>query len=79
MTEFLKKITKADIRNILAVITVLGLFVVIIIMTMKPIPSANKDTLNIILGTLLGGLVGGVAGFYFGASKPKEDKNESDS
>lgn len=64
-----QKITKSDIRNILATISVLGFFVVIILLIMKPVPEGNKDVLNVIVGFLGGGLIGGVAGFYFGASK----------
>lgn len=74
MTEFLKKITKSDIRNILAVISVLGAFVVLYLLIITPIPAANKDTVNLALGFVLGGLVGGVSGFYFGASKGETKK-----
>lgn len=76
MTEFLKKITKSDIRNILAVISVVGAFIVLYMLIVTPIPSANKDTVNLALGFVLGGLVGGVSGFYFGASKTETKKEE---
>ena len=69
MTEFLKKITKSDIRNILACISVLGFFAVIVLLIMKPVPDNNRDLINVVIGFLGAGLVGGVAGFYFGASK----------
>lgn len=69
MTEFFKKITKSDIRNILAVMTVVGAFVLLYIMMIKEIPAANKDIVLTAVGFVLGGLVGGVNGFYFGASK----------
>lgn len=80
MTEFLRKITKSDIRNILAVITVISAFVLLILMLFKPIPVENKDILNISIGIVLGGLLGGINGFYFGASKtePKvEEENKT--
>lgn len=76
MTEFLKKITKSDIRNILAVISVVGAFIVLYMLIVTPIPAANKDTVNLALGFVLGGLVGGVSGFYFGASKVDSKKEE---
>ena len=76
MTEFLKKITKSDIRNILAVISVVGAFIVLYMLIVTPIPAANKDTVNLALGFVLGGLVGGVSGFYFGASKTDTKKEE---
>lgn len=74
MTEFLHKITSKDIRNILAIIIVLGTFAVIITMLYKEIPAGNKDTVNIVVGSLLGGALGGVVGYYFGASKNEADK-----
>lgn len=74
MTDFLRKITSKDIRNILAVIIVLGTFIVIITMLYKEVPEGNRDTINLVVGTLLGGALGGVCGYYFGASKNEVDK-----
>lgn len=71
-----QKITKSDIRNILATISVLGFFVVIILLIMKPVPEGNKDVVNVIIGFLGAGLVGGVAGYYFGASKAETKKED---
>lgn len=76
MTEWLKRITKSEIRSILAVISIIGFFVVLIMLILTPVPDANRDVLNTSIGFLGGGLVGGVAGFYFGSSKDKEDKEE---
>lgn len=78
MTEFLKKVTKSDIRNILAVITVLGAFFLLYQMLYKPIPSDNKDIVLTSVGFVLGGLVSGVAGYYFGASKGETKKEETE-
>lgn len=74
MTEFLHKVTSKDIRNILAIIIVLGTFVVIITMLYKEVPHGNRDTINLVVGTLLGGALGGVCGYYFGSSKNEADK-----
>ena len=63
------KIIKQSIRNIIALITVLGAFTVVILLIFHRVPDGNKDTVNVALGFVLGGLVGGVSGFYFGASK----------
>lgn len=80
MGEFFRKISKSDIRNILAVIAVVGAFIVLYMLIVTPIPETNKDTVNLALGFVLGGLVGGVSGFYFGASKvdnnDKSNNNE---
>jgi hypothetical protein len=76
MTEWLKRITKSEIRSILAVMSVIGFFVVVILLIMKPVPENNRDVLNVTVGFLGAGLVGGVAGYYFGASKDSEQKKE---
>ncbi|MBL0233294.1 MAG: hypothetical protein IPQ08_06475 [Chitinophagaceae bacterium] len=72
MRKLWEKIGTAEIRNILAVISVLGFFIIIVLLIMKPIPDGNKDVVNIIVGFLGAGLVGGVAGYYFGASKAEK-------
>lgn len=66
----------SDIRNIIAVISVVGAFLMLYLMIIKPIPSENKDTVNIAVGVVLGGLIGGVNGYYFGSSK-SEKKDET--
>lgn len=74
MRKIWEKIGTAEIRNILAVMSVLGAFIALYLIIMKPIPEGNKDTVNLTVGFVLGGLVGGVSGFYFGASKKEETK-----
>lgn len=69
MSEFWKKVTSGDIRNILAVMVTLGCFVLLYIMQIKPIPSENKDIINIAVGFVFGGALAGVIGFYFGGNK----------
>lgn len=78
MTEFLRKISKSDIRNILAVIIVVGAFFMLYQMLYKPIPAENKDIVLTSVGFVLGGLVGGVSGFYFGASKTEPSNKEEE-
>ena len=74
---FLQRITKQDIRNIIAIISVVGAFIMLYLMIIKPIPAENKDTVNIAVGVVLGGLIGGVNGYYFGAAKG-DSKKESE-
>lgn len=78
MTAWFKKIGSADIRNIIAVISVIGCFVLLYLLIIKPIPTGNNDVLNVAIGFVFGGLLGGVSGFYFGASKEKDKKGEQD-
>lgn len=77
MNEFIKKINTADIRNILAVLIVLGCFTLLGVMQLKAIPTENKDIVLTAIGFVFGGALAGVVGFYFGASKQsKHDNND---
>lgn len=75
MTEFLKKISKADIRNIIAVLYVSMILAYIYVLVFVEVPEKNKDLVNVIGGNVIGGL-GIVLGYYFGASKQNADKKE---
>ena len=75
MPEWLKRLTKTDIRNSLAVIIVIGCFTLVYLLQVKPIPAENHDIVNIVCGFVFGGALAGVVGFYFGATKQdKKDK-----
>lgn len=69
MKKLWEKIGTTEIRNILAVISVVGAFILLYVLTIKPIPVTNVATLNIAIGFVFGGLVGSVGGYFFGASK----------
>lgn len=77
MTEWFRKIGTADIRNIIAVISVVGAFIIMYLIIIKKIPVENKETVNLALGFVLGGLISGVNGYYFGASKSSEKKDDA--
>jgi drug/metabolite transporter (DMT)-like permease len=77
MTELMKKITKQDIRNTLALIIVIGCFAFIFSLLKRPIPVENKDVVNILAGTLFGTLAA-VAGYYYGQSKTEADLKKRD-
>lgn len=78
MPEWLRRLTKTDIRNSLAIFIVWGTYILLYIMLVKPIPPGNKDVLNTIVGFIFGGALAGVVGFYFGSSKTnaRNDNNE---
>ena len=77
MKKFWEKIGTTEIRNILAVISVIGSFMVIYFLIIKPIPGENKETVNLALGFTLGSLVAGVNGYYFGASKDQKPQENA--
>ena len=72
--SLLDRIGKTEIRNIIAVMAVIGCFTLLYLMIIKPIPIENKDVLNVAVGFVFGGLLGGVSGFFFGNSK-NDSKN----
>lgn len=78
MTEFLKKIGKSDIRNILAVMITVGCFVLLYLMQVKEIPDKNENIINIAVGFVFGGAFASVCGYYFGASKSDTNKTDSE-
>ena len=76
MKEFLKKLNTTDIRNVLAIIIVMGCFTLLGVMQLKPMPIENKDIVLTAIGFVFGGALAGVVGFYFGGNK--QPKNEND-
>lgn len=79
MKNIFGRITSSEIRNVIAVITVLGVFILLYLLCIKPIPVENKDILQIAVGFVFGGALGAVMGFFFGASKKDTpaDKDET--
>lgn len=73
MTEFLRKITSKDIRNIIAVIITVGSFVLLYLMLIKEAPKENKE-LILMAGGFVFAALGAVTGYYFGSSKSETDK-----
>ena len=79
MPEWLKRLTKTDIRNSLAIIIVLGCFGLMYLLQVKAIPEEHHDIVNIVAGFIFGGALAGVVGFYFGATKTeKQSKNDNE-
>ena len=77
MPEWLKRLTKTDIRNSLAIIIVIGSFLVLYLLQVKPIPEQNHDLVLTAGGFIFGGALAGVIGVYFGSTKT-DKKNDSE-
>lgn len=78
MPEWLKRLTKSDIRNSIAIIIVVGCFILMYLLQVKPIPEQNHDLVLTVGGFIFGGALAGVVGYYFGATKnDKKVDNES--
>jgi len=76
MPEWLKRLTKTDIRNTLAIIIVIGSFLLLYLLQVKPIPEQNHDLVLTAGGFIFGGALAGVVGYYFGSTK--SDKKNVD-
>jgi hypothetical protein len=70
--------TKTDVRNILAVVSLLATILLMLVLLFYPVPARNTDLVNIAMGYFLGQATGSVFGFYFGASKHEIDKDRKD-
>ncbi len=73
MSEFFKRITKSDIRNILSISIILGCFVLLYFMMIRDIPPTNKDIVNFASGSVFGAGFVGVVNYFFGSSKNESD------
>jgi hypothetical protein len=73
MNEFFGKITSKDIRNIIAVMFVIGCFVMIYLFMIRDIPVPNRDLLMVVAGAIVSNLKD-ITGYFFGSSKNEADK-----
>jgi dolichol kinase len=77
MPEWLKRLTKTDIRNSLAIFIVIGTFILMYLLQVRQIPAENHDIVNIGVGFIFGGALASVVGYYFGSSKT-DKKNDAE-
>jgi len=78
MPEWLRRLTKSDIRNSIAIIIVVGCFILMYLLQVKPIPEQNHDLVLTVGGFIFGGALAGVVGYYFGATKYDKKVNNED-
>lgn len=69
MRQIRELFAKTAIGNILAVIIVLGCFILMYMLIIKPIPVENKDIVLTATGFVFGGALAGVVGYFYGATK----------
>lgn len=60
---------KENTTEILAIISALGSFTFLMILSFKSIPKENEDIINIIGGVVIGTTLSNCYGYYFGQSK----------
>jgi hypothetical protein len=74
MKQWLLNWNKTDMRNILAIITLVGVMLLLTVLLFRPLPNGNNELVYMAMGYLMGQALGGVFGYYFGASKNDADK-----
>lgn len=78
MPEWLKRLGKSDIRNSLAVVIVIGCFLLLYLLQVKEIPEKNKDIVLTAVGFVFGGALAGVIGYYYGNTKTEYKDNDKE-
>lgn len=78
MPEWLKRLTKSDIRNSIAIIIVVGCFILMYLLQVRPIPEQNHDLVLTVGGFIFGGALAGVVGYYFGSTKQDSKKIDNE-
>lgn len=77
MTDFFHKISSKDIRNIIAVLIVIGCFLLVYFLLIKEIPNVNRDVVMVAVGAIIAKL-GDVTGYFFGSSKGETDNKKKE-
>ena len=77
MTELMKKISKQDIRNTMAMTWMVLTFILVFKLLNAEIPVGNKDILNAVTGVVVGQLVV-IIGYYFTQSKTEVDQQKKE-
>lgn len=68
---------KCSGQMIIALIVVIGFFIVLWHLMSTPVPSENRDLVNILLGLLGGTAFAGVITYYFGSSLGSRNKEDT--
>ena len=77
MREFLKKITKTQMRSTLAIVITAGVFILVAGLHYRSVPAVNSEIVYMAIGMLMSAFIT-VVSFYFGASKNETDKQKAE-
>jgi hypothetical protein len=69
MKKLFEHMDKSDIRNILAIISVLGVFTILTLLIFHPVPESNSRVIDMALGSVISVGFGVVMAYFFGSSK----------
>lgn len=71
--SFFEKITSGEIRSIIALLCIVGVFGLLFTLVFKEIPKANSELMYMAVGQVLALGFGVVIGYFFGSSKNESD------
>jgi hypothetical protein len=77
MPEWLKRLTKTDIRNTISLTVVYFTFMTLWILMFTPVPESNHDIVNSIISFITGTALGGIIGYHFSDNK-KDKKHDTE-
>lgn len=69
MPEWLKRLTKTDIRNTITLVIVFGCFASLFVLLFREIPEKNHDIVTSMISFITGSAFGAVVGYHFTANK----------
>lgn len=72
--EIFSHVGRAQITNVIALVSVLGVFGLLFLLCFRAIPKENSQLMYMAVSQVLGLGFGIVIGFYFGSSKTEADK-----
>lgn len=77
MKKLFDMMRKADIRTTIALVVVIGIFVILGVLSYHEIPVRNTETVQRAIDQILVLGFGMVIGYYFVASKKDKDSNQN--
>lgn len=75
MPEWMRKWAKSDVRNGIAVLYILAILLFLFVLAARPVPTENKDLVNIAVGSALTGLQV-ILSYFYGSSKTDQKKED---
>jgi uncharacterized BrkB/YihY/UPF0761 family membrane protein len=68
--------TKDILQTILAILIIIGFFLLLTLLLYTKVPNENKDLLNLVVGALIGSFAT-VVGYFFGSSSSSAKKDDT--
>jgi hypothetical protein len=77
MKQWWQNVSKTDIRNVISIIAVMGVFALVFVLVFHEVPTNNKELVNMVAVQIVSTLLGGLVGYLFGTSKKENDRGSN--